>query len=136
MSTHQHFGIGMTPDLNRFVPGRTVHPGSCSVQHGDGHSGGQQVNTVQHGPLGPTQRLWHGPETHFSAGRRNGGIMVNLNELMGFSKGRYWQEPFSLCVLPVFCHLNFYFNFNSTSIVLLLHYIYLTTCNICEDYMF
>lgn len=72
VSTHQHFGVGVVPDLDHSVPRRAVHPGSCSIQHGDGHGGGQQVDPLQHGPLGPAQRLWHGPETHLTTGRGNG----------------------------------------------------------------
>lgn len=56
-STHQHFGVCMVPDLIHSIPRGAVHPGLCSIQHGDGHGGGQQVDPLQHGPLRPTQRL-------------------------------------------------------------------------------
>lgn len=77
-STHQHFGVCMVPDLIHSIPRGAVHPGLRSIQHGDGHGEGQQVDPLQHGPLRPTQRLWHGPETHLSAGwgNRKGGQRV------------------------------------------------------------
>lgn len=70
VSTHDDFGEGLVPDLDHALPRRAVHPGSSSVQHGQWHGGGQLVNPLQHGPLGPAQRLCHGPETHLATGRR------------------------------------------------------------------
>ncbi|KAF3858542.1 hypothetical protein F7725_011743 [Dissostichus mawsoni] len=69
ISIHVHFGVGLVPNLDHSVPRGAVHPGSRSVQHGEGHGGGQLVNTIQHGILGPAQRLRHGPETHLTTGR-------------------------------------------------------------------
>lgn len=66
ISTHQNFCVGLVPDLDHSVPRRAVHPGLCSIKHGEGHRGGQQVDPLQHGPFGPAQRLCHGPETHLT----------------------------------------------------------------------
>lgn len=67
--THQYSGGGLLPDLGHPLPRRAVHPGPRSVQHGDRRGRGQQVNPLQHGPLGPAQRLRHGAETHLATGR-------------------------------------------------------------------
>lgn len=68
--THQHFGISMVPDVGHLVPRGTVHPRARSVHQRDGQGGRQHVDPLQHGSLGPAQRLSHGPETHLATGEK------------------------------------------------------------------
>ena len=51
--THHYTSVALAPDLDHLVPTRAVHPGVGSVQHADTHGGGQQVDPLQHGLLGP-----------------------------------------------------------------------------------
>lgn len=69
--THQHSCVCVVPDVGHLVPRGTVHPRARSVQHGDGQGGRQHVDPVHHGPLGPAQRLGHGPETHLATGGKS-----------------------------------------------------------------
>ncbi len=68
--SHRDAGKAFASDLSDCVSSGCVHPGQRAVQHADGHRRGQQMNTLNHRPLGPAERLRQGFEAHLSTERK------------------------------------------------------------------